>query len=286
MHVHSHTHELTLGFSFFLGVVHALEPGHGKTAMFVYLSDGRRSIWHPVVMGLATALSHSVSLFAIAFSVHLAHHVLTGDHAHDDTISSVFQWISSLLVVAVGLWMLRQSVRGRQGCCMNHEHDHTACCGKLSSSHASELPFGSADVASVETGLSLAGPVAAVASGSSLLPVLDSVPQSQVAPVSKGGSLRITALLGLAVGLLPCPTALAACFSGLSEGMSATVYLVIALFAAGIAFSLAAVGILLQYFGKRVSVRSSRLQGLPWPLIRSVLILLAGIVSVIRLIWS
>lgn len=284
MHVHTHTHELTLGFSFFLGVIHALEPGHGKTAMFVYLADGRRSIWHPVVMGLSTAVSHSVSLFAIAFSVHLAHHVLTGDHAHEDTISSFFQWISALLVVAVGLWMLRLSLRGRHGCCANHGHDHTACCGEKRSLHTQEQAVGSADFASGKSRSSSIEPLAAAVSGSPLLPVLDVVPESKVMREQKTGSLRITALLGLAVGLLPCPTALAACFSGLSEGMSATVYLIIALFAAGIAFSLAGVGILLQYFGKTASVHSSRFKGLPWPLIRSVLILMVGIVSVIRLI--
>ena len=33
-----HSHELTLGFAFGLGAIHALEPGHGKTAMLLYLA--------------------------------------------------------------------------------------------------------------------------------------------------------------------------------------------------------------------------------------------------------
>ncbi|GAA5505430.1 hypothetical protein Rcae01_00875 [Novipirellula caenicola] len=33
--MHTHSHELTLGVAFFLGALHALEPGHGKTAMLV-----------------------------------------------------------------------------------------------------------------------------------------------------------------------------------------------------------------------------------------------------------
>lgn len=49
--MHQHTHELTLGLAFFLGALHALEPGHGKTAMLVYLSGERRGYWHPLVMG-------------------------------------------------------------------------------------------------------------------------------------------------------------------------------------------------------------------------------------------
>ena len=77
-----HSHELTLGFAFGLGAIHALEPGHGKTAMLLYLAGERKSFLHPMVMGLSSALSHSISLIAIAAMVHLTHHLVTGDHHH------------------------------------------------------------------------------------------------------------------------------------------------------------------------------------------------------------
>ena len=67
-----HSHELTLGLAFTLGALHALEPGHGKTAMLLYLAGERRSLLHPLVMGLSSALSHSVSLIGIAAMVHLS----------------------------------------------------------------------------------------------------------------------------------------------------------------------------------------------------------------------
>ena len=57
-----HSHELTLGFAFGLGAIHALEPGHGKTAMLLYLAGERKSFLHPMVMGLSSALSHSICL--------------------------------------------------------------------------------------------------------------------------------------------------------------------------------------------------------------------------------
>ena len=41
--MHEHTHNLTLELAFLL--LHALEPGHGMTAMLIYLSKGRRSFW-------------------------------------------------------------------------------------------------------------------------------------------------------------------------------------------------------------------------------------------------
>lgn len=91
--MHDHTHELTLGLAFFLGAIHALEPGHGKTAMLVYLSGQRRGFWHPIVMGLSSALAHSTSLLIIAFIVHLTQHALTGDHHHEDEqVVAVMQW--------------------------------------------------------------------------------------------------------------------------------------------------------------------------------------------------
>ena len=92
--------------AFGLGALHALEPGHGKTAMLVYLAGERKSFLHPLVMGLASALSHSVSLMAIAAIVHFAHHLVTGDHHHENaSVTLAMRWISAALVIGVGLWM-------------------------------------------------------------------------------------------------------------------------------------------------------------------------------------
>lgn len=256
--MHNHSHDLTLGLSFVLGAVHALEPGHGKTAMFVYLLGGRRSLWHPVVMGLTTAISHSVSLFAIAFAVHLTHHFVTGDHHHEEQVSSILQWVSALLVVAVGGFLLVQSLRGKKDICCHHHHhgeEHQCCTSGAPlvqlggcESHASDLCL-------------------------------------EHQPVRKSnGGYRMTALLGLAVGLLPCPSALAAYFTGLSTGSPATAYLIIMLFAAGIACSLSAVGILLQLFGDRFGRSAKRASNIPWGRLRAGLILAIGLFYTVRLV--
>ena len=85
-----HSHELTLGLAFGLGALHAIEPGHGKTAMLLYLSGERKSFLHPLVMGLSSALTHSLSLILIASIVHLTHHLVTGDHHHADVEHDAF----------------------------------------------------------------------------------------------------------------------------------------------------------------------------------------------------
>lgn len=236
--MHDHAHQLTLGLAFGLGALHALEPGHGKTAMLVYLAGERRSLFHPLVMGLSSALAHSVSLIGIAAAVHLTHHLITGDHGHDhETVNRSLQWVSAGLVMAVGLWMAYAAWRAKPAkkCgCSAHKHE----CG-----------------------------------------------DDESAP--KGGtrtSYSMSALLGVAFGLLPCPSAMAAYFTSMSSGSPVAAYAVIGLFAAGIASSLTCVGIFVQMFGSRLLNSRSWLSGLPWPAIRAGLILSIGLFYTFRLV--
>jgi ABC-type nickel/cobalt efflux system permease component RcnA len=300
--MHSHTHELSLGLSFFLGALHALEPGHGKTAMFVYLLDGRRSFWHPIVMGLSTAVSHSISLFAIALGVHLAHHVISGDHDHEGQVSEALQWISAMLVVAVGGFLMVQALRGRTSDCCGHDHadhhrhhstdgDHHPCRNNPPTNNSLPSPLvqlgGISPTSTLQQhkAAEVTDTLATTTSQTADRSAFDGSSPDQLKHGQSTG-FRTTAILGLAVGLLPCPTAMAACFAGLSSGSPATTYLIIGLFAAGIACSLSLTGIILQYFGERFGRRSAALAKLPWNLIRSVLILGIGMVYMARLIFD
>lgn len=290
MHLHSHSHELSLGLSFFLGALHALEPGHGKTAMFVYLLDGKRSFWHPIVMGISTAFSHSVSLFAIALGVHIAHHLIAGDHHHEEQVSNVLQWISALLVVAVGGFLLVQAIRGRKVACCGHHHEGACSDDSHGYAHRSSHEHAASAMKPhlVQLG-GLSSPILTESTPGSTAAVLPIAPSEfrESAPEAykpSRASYRTTAILGLAVGLLPCPTAMAAYFTGLSSGSPGATYLIIGLFAAGIASSLSLVGILLQYFGETLGRRSKRLINLPWNYIRSALILGIGLLYLVRLV--
>ena len=228
-----HSHELTLGLAFGLGALHALEPGHGKTAMLLYLAGEKRSFLHPLVMGLSSALSHSPSLIGIAAVVHLTQHLVTGDHHHaDEGVTDAMRWVSAGLVVIVGLWMTWSAWKSKPATCGCNQHKNE--CDKQ-----------------------------------------DESPQ----PNSAKTSYSMSALLGAAFGLMPCPSAMAAYFSGLSSGNPMTSYIVIGLFAAGIATSLSVVGIIVQIFGNRLIKSSSKAWyfRLPWTYIRAGLITLIGI---------
>ena len=91
----------------------------------------------------------------------------------------------------------------------------------------------------------------------------------------------MSAMLGVAFGLLPCPSAMAAYFSSMSTGAPVAAYMVIGLFAAGIAFSLTLVGICVQLFGEKMP-QAGRLSNLPWPWIRASLILGLGVFYLVR----
>ena len=254
MHTHSHATELTIGLSFILGALHALEPGHGKTAMFVYMLGSRRSIWHPVIMGVSTAISHSCSLLMIASAVHLTHHLLSGDHHHEEHISLGLQWVGALLVVCVGAYLIFQARIGKScGCGQHHCHQHDA----------------DKEVVTIQ------------AIDSMTLPAQRSIPEVKQ-PVAKH-SFRTTAMLGVAVGLLPCPSALAAFFAGLSSGSPSSAYLIVLLFGAGVGCSLSVAGLLLQYFGEKINQRTNRYSHWPWAMIRGSVILAIGLFYVGRL---
>lgn len=238
--MHDHAHELTLSLAFGLGALHALEPGHGKTAMLVYLAGEKRSLLHPAVMGLSSALAHSVSLIGIAAAVHLTHHLVTGDHHHDDeAVTRGMQWISAGLVLCVGVWMLFAAWRKKKtpscSCCGGRKHE-------ASGAEPSEgKSFGSRS------------------------------------------SYSMSALLGVAFGLLPCPSAMAAYFTSMSAGTPVAAYAVIGLFAAGIACSITLFGVLVQVFGSRLLSSDTSLSKLPWPYIRAGLILAIGMFYTARL---
>ena len=234
--MHSHSHELTLGLAFGLGALHALEPGHGKTAMLAYFASERGSLLHPIIAGISSAISHSVSLMAIAAMVHLTHHLLTGDHHHhNDAVTMSMQWISAGLILVVGLWMLVstwRAVPAKCGCSKHHE-----TCDET----------------------------------------------EKVDTKSKtGAGYSKSALLGIAFGLLPCPSAMAAYFTSMSEGSPVAAYAVIGLFAAGIATSLSITGIVMQTLGKRLSRREWKLPQLPWAYIRGGMITCVGLFYMFR----
>jgi len=90
------------------------------------LAGEKKSLLHPLVMGLSSAFSHSLSLIGIAALVHLTHHLVTGDHHHaDEGVTNAMRWASAGLVLIVGLWMTWTAWRAKpsQCGCAQHKQD-------------------------------------------------------------------------------------------------------------------------------------------------------------------
>ncbi|OGD78853.1 MAG: hypothetical protein A2Y64_01230 [Candidatus Coatesbacteria bacterium RBG_13_66_14] len=123
-------------FYFGWGAGHALQPGHGKAIISAYMvgsTPGRkpaRAALDAVILGLVTAATHTVVVYAIALTVKLA-----GSLVDEVLLQGITSVVGASLVILVGVWMLRERIRGharRHGAVdhhgeavePNHHHGH------------------------------------------------------------------------------------------------------------------------------------------------------------------
>jgi nickel/cobalt exporter len=120
---------LAAQFAFLLGALHALEPGHGKTALLAYAVGAKQPPWLPLVMGGATAVSHTLSIVVIAAMTHLLAHWLLGAAVPSGPIMRCLAWLSGLSILMVGVCLLYAAIRKTQRpgaeCCGQH-HTYVA----------------------------------------------------------------------------------------------------------------------------------------------------------------
>lgn len=94
--------------AFVFGAAHAFTPGHGKTLVAAYLIGERGTVWHAVLLAVATTVAHTGSVIAVAA-------VLRWKYGNNVPIAAqgVLQFAGGFLVLAVGLWLLLRRVTGR-----------------------------------------------------------------------------------------------------------------------------------------------------------------------------
>jgi nickel/cobalt exporter len=103
---------LGIGFlllaSFLFGAAHAFTPGHGKTLVAAYLIGERGTIRHAILLAMATTITHTGSVIAVATLLWSVY----GNNVPGKTQASL-QFIAGLLVLGVGLWLLLRRVTGQ-----------------------------------------------------------------------------------------------------------------------------------------------------------------------------
>lgn len=88
-----------------LGALHSLEPGHGKGVITAYLISSGAKIKEAIVIGLISALAHTLSIVLLALSASTAIKVLVPEN-----LIHWLQLISGIVVIYIGLNIITQKI--------------------------------------------------------------------------------------------------------------------------------------------------------------------------------
>lgn len=95
-----------------IGAVHALTPGHGKTLVAAYLVGQRGTVWHALLLGVVTTVTHTGVVLVLALGLWLF--FPTGMSAElQRQVQTGLGLVMGLVVAALGFWLLLQRLAGR-----------------------------------------------------------------------------------------------------------------------------------------------------------------------------
>jgi nickel/cobalt exporter len=201
-----------------LGALHALEPGHGKTAAAAYLVGARATPRHALLLGLTITAMHTSSVFLLGLVTLFASRFILPER--------LLPWLglaSGSIVIAIGLRMFLSRLdhdRGRTHDSHDHGHHHE---------HAHDHDHG--DTHDHDHGHS-------------------HLPAALTEPTF---GWRSVLAIGISGGLLPCPAALVVLLSAIGLGRVGFGMLLIVAFSAGLALVLSVIGLTVLYSGRWLS---------------------------------
>lgn len=226
----------------FLGALHAVSPGHGKTIVAAYLVGSRGTARHAVALGLTVTVSHTLGVLALAFVTLFAASVIPPERLYP-----ILGVASGGLVVGIGLWLLygryrtwrRARDHDRWHAGSGHAHGHPADGGRAAQ-------FG--------------GRHSLLAGGRSAAPGASAMAEhrhggfrhSHLPP--SGGDLTWRSLfsLGLAGGLVPSASALLLLLGSLAANRPGYGIVLVLAFGVGMAVVLGGAGLLLVHASRLI----------------------------------
>ncbi|MDZ7270108.1 MAG: sulfite exporter TauE/SafE family protein [candidate division KSB1 bacterium] len=114
-----------LAVAFFLGALHALGPGHGKSLMAAYLVGSRGRGRDAVALALSLSLAHVLVVLVVALVA-----LWVTDVFWPESVARWFALASGVAICGIGAWLLVVRVRslvgrGPQGAAHAHEERHS-----------------------------------------------------------------------------------------------------------------------------------------------------------------
>lgn len=104
-----------------IGALHALEPGHGKSIMGTYLILSRGKSKDAVLLGLTSAITHTLVIVIMAVLAHSATALaMSNTPLSQDRMELWLKLLSGALIVLVGLRMVFRKTPCSCGCENNH----------------------------------------------------------------------------------------------------------------------------------------------------------------------
>lgn len=201
--------------AFWLGAMHALEPGHGKTIVAAYLVGSRGNMKHAALLGATVTFTHTISVFLLGLGT-----LLLSSYIVPEKIIPILGVVSGVSIVLIGGWLFykrwrafRHELAHAQGHHHHHHHDHEHHDHNHSHGHDHDHHH--------EHGHS-------------------HVPQGDIT----FGSLMA---LGASGGLVPCPAAMVLLLSAIAIGRVGLGLVLLLAFSLGLAGVLMAIGMLVIY---------------------------------------
>ena len=108
---------LTFASIFFLGCLHALEPGHGKTFLLAYTIGQKLDLKKIIILTLSLLFSHllTLSIFAILFNILLV-------EIADKFLHNLSHWFAPFIIILFGTFVIGRAI-------YKSKHRHNKDCG-------------------------------------------------------------------------------------------------------------------------------------------------------------
>ncbi|NTW87868.1 MAG: hypothetical protein HGB26_01805 [Desulfobulbaceae bacterium] len=262
-----------------LGALHAFEPGHGKSIIAAYMIGTKGRAIDGIILGFIVTFTHTFSVIILGIIARLL------SHSYSDAQLHVWLGLfSSLLILVVGLWMLRERLIHRDG---GHTHFHFFCKDHVSQQHDDsdhihehhqEHIHGSCEHDHSHHSHSHLVHDHGHHHDHALHQPINSDGNGPAAITGDDGRVNRwrLLLLGISGGIIPCPPAIVALLAAIGAGRIAEGLTVAIFFSIGLGLVMMTIGVVLSHAGRLTSKISDNL-----PLARKLGIISALIITVL-----